>query len=279
MSWLFPSPCFSLPMPPLHYKPQGREMPRRSDQQVLLPGPSQPTGESRPFFFRFACGEGAVQDPKWPELDSMPSLRDSLSQKSQPIGSHQDTCRFIIQTAKTLSEFHRSGALHLNLNPRNIRISPSGAPLLSPPDQIPFQGLTADHYQEAMAYRSPEQIIVGRKGIDHRSDIFSLGVILYELLVLRPPFADQSPKALALETLYRTPCDIKKSHPDLPSGLSLITRKSLEKAPESRYQSMAEFAEDLACQLAGKEISAKTPSPMARTNMWLRNWIAAFGGY
>jgi serine/threonine-protein kinase len=103
-------------------------------------------------------------------------------------------------------------------------------------------------------YMSPEQI-VGR-GLDHRTDVFSLGVVLYEMLAGVPPFAGEDVPQLMFNVCNARPSPPSRLNPAVPQVLDLIAAKALEKSPDARYASAAELAADLRAFLG-----ATAPSP------------------
>ena len=106
-------------------------------------------------------------------------------------------------------------------------------------------------------YMSPEQAMSRRMGIDHRTDIFSLGVTLYEMLTLRLPFDGETTQDVLKKILLYEPRDPRKVNALVPRDLAVISMKAMEKKPDGRYQSMEELADDLNRYLSGDVITAK----------------------
>jgi serine/threonine protein kinase len=164
------------------------------------------------------------------------------------------------QIAEALQHAHRAGIVHRDLKPGNIMITNSGAKLLDfglakfadpvsqPLDQdetatrrepLTAEGTVVGTYQ----YMSPEQI-EGRP-LDHRTDIFSLGVILYEMVTGKRPFVGSSRATLIASILSSDPVSIRSLQPDSPPDLERIILTALQKNPEERWQT----AQDVALQL------------------------------
>jgi len=119
-------------------------------------------------------------------------------------------------------------------------------------------------------YMSPEQAASRRIGIDYRTDIFSLGVTLYEALTFTRAFDGDTSQQVLKKILLDDPTDPRKLRARIPRDLSVICLKALEKKPENRYQAMADFSDDLRRYLKDEPIMAKPPGPITRTLKWTR---------
>jgi formylglycine-generating enzyme required for sulfatase activity len=106
-------------------------------------------------------------------------------------------------------------------------------------------------------YMSPEQVTGKGKGVDRRTDIYSLGVTLYEMLTLRQPFEGKSSYEVLKKIPVVDPIDPWRVNPRVPKDLSTICLKAMEKSPEKRYQTMKEFGEDLQRYLSGEVVLAR----------------------
>ena len=117
---------------------------------------------------------------------------------------------------------------------------------------------------------SPEQASLLRSEIDHRTDVYSLGATLYELLSGAPAFAGESPHQVIHAILTSDPDPPRRLRGDLPRNLDTIVMKCLEKAPARRYASARELADDLRAWLDGRAIRARQPSLGEQAVRWLR---------
>ncbi len=119
-------------------------------------------------------------------------------------------------------------------------------------------------------YMSPEQARARSVRVGPRSDVFSLGVVLYELLTLERPFVGDTVHQVLFEIAYRTPPGVRKVNPRVPKDLETICHKALEKNPDHRYASAGELAADLRRFLAHEAILARPPSRVERLRRWSR---------
>jgi formylglycine-generating enzyme required for sulfatase activity len=117
---------------------------------------------------------------------------------------------------------------------------------------------------------SPEQVTAKRMGIDHRSDVFSLGIVLYELLALRRPFEGDTSHQVAAQIVTKDPPDIRTIRSRVPRDLAVIAGKALEKDRDKRFPTMEELAADLRRHLANESIHATPPTRLDRVVKWTR---------
>jgi serine/threonine protein kinase len=120
------------------------------------------------------------------------------------------------------------------------------------------------------AYMSPEQITAGRVPVDHRTDVYSLGATLYELLTGRPPFAVAGRDRQLALILQKEPAAPRSLDPKVPRDLETICLKCLEKDPDRRYQSARGLADDLRRYLNRFAIAAKRAGPLTRARKWVK---------
>jgi serine/threonine protein kinase len=155
----------------------------------------------------------------------------------------------IADVAEALHHAHQNGVTHRDIKPSNLLLSSDGR--LSVTDfglarMLEQPGMTVSVESVGTpAYMSPEQITVGRIPVDHRTDIYSLGATLYELLTLRPPFAATGRDQLLALIIQKDPPAPRSIAPKVPRDLETICLKCMEKDPDRRYQSGKELADDL----------------------------------
>ncbi|MCK5941292.1 MAG: tetratricopeptide repeat protein, partial [Planctomycetes bacterium] len=166
--------------------------------------------------------------------------------------------------------------VHRDIKPANIMVTPDGEPVV-----LDF-GLARD-FDEAgptltrsddvfgtPAYMSPEQLRPGRHRVDRRSDVYALGVTLFECLTLRRPYSAAGPVDLA-DAIDRGPVpDPRDVDPALPSDLAVVVQKAMAPEVADRYQSALELAEDLRAVRELQSIRARPAGPLLRGWRWTR---------
>ena len=172
-------------------------------------------------------------------------LKDILATGERPAVT--STVDWISQVAQGLSAAHENDIIHRDVKPSNIMIVRGGLAKIT---DFGIARMTASAVKTMTGlilgsprYMSPEQVI-GRT-LDHRTDIFSLGVVLYESLTGAPPFDGDNVNAIMYATVNHAPAAPSSTNADVPTMLDLIVAKALAKTVDERYQTMREFAQDL----------------------------------
>jgi serine/threonine protein kinase len=119
-------------------------------------------------------------------------------------------------------------------------------------------------------YMSPEQALARRVVVDHRTDVYSLGVTLYELLTLQPAFGGQDREELLRQIAFEEPKQPQRLNKSVPAELETIVLTAMSKSPAERYDTAGEFADDLERFLEDKPIRARRPSLAQRAAKWSR---------
>jgi serine/threonine-protein kinase len=164
--------------------------------------------------------------------------------------------------ASALGFAHRHGVVHRDVKPGNVLITPEGEVKVTD-----FGIARAVNTEESLtqtgavmgtaAYFSPEQ--AEGKGVDARSDIYSLGVVLYEMAVGRPPFTGDSPVAVASKHVRDQPALPREVNPRVPVALEAVIMKAMAKDPGARYGSAEELRADLLRFAEGRPVEAGDP--------------------
>ncbi len=180
----------------------------------------------------------------------------------------------MIQVGEALSYAHEHGVIHRDVKPSNIVIRSDGVAVLTDFGLAREEGLPhvtqTGEFAGTPRYVSPEQAMARRVKVDHRSDLFSLGVTLYELLTFQPAFTGETSHEVLSKILTKEPQAPNKLNPALPADLVTIVLKAMEKDPDRRYQSAAELVADLRAFRELRPIRARRASPVARLSRWTR---------
>lgn len=197
------------------------------------------------------------------------SLADILSARRP---SSNESARLLLKTTEALHAAHEAGVVHRDVKPGNIMVDGNGAPYVTDfglaRRELGEVTVTIDgQLLGTPAYMSPEQARGEGHRADRRSDIFSLGVILYELLTGEKPFRGTA-QAVRLQILRDDPVPVRKLNALVPRDLETICAKCLEKDPNKRYQTAGELAHDLRRFLDGRPIEARPVGTLGRIWRW-----------
>jgi serine/threonine protein kinase/Flp pilus assembly protein TadD len=179
-----------------------------------------------------------------------------------------------VQAAEALDHGHRVGVVHRDVKPGNLLLDGAGQVWVTDFGLAQMQGaesLTATgELVGTLRYMSPEQALAKRVVLDHRTDVYSLGATLYELLTLRPPFGGADRQELLRQISFEEPVPPRRLDRHVPAELETVALKALEKAPQDRYATAQELADDLRRWLDDRPIQARRPSWLRVAARWAR---------
>lgn len=191
-----------------------------------------------------------------------------------------DAIRLMIRIAYAVEYLHQQGVLHRDLKPSNILLDASDEPCV-----VDF-GLSRamDEFQDPTvtgtvlgtpSYMPPEQAAGRVREIGVRSDVYSLGAILYEMLCGRPPFVANSALDTVLQVLERDPLPLRHWNRSVPRDVEHICLRCLEKSPDRRYSSAQEFAADLERFQRGERPADQSHSLWVKASRLTRRYPSA----
>jgi serine/threonine protein kinase len=235
---------------------------------------ASPTAESG----KLSLDQGSL--PRVFTADTQPIAELSTQYSASPKHYFRRVAELGMQIAQALAHAHNSGIVHRDVKPANVLLDKEGKAWITDFGlaRIETDGnitLSGD-FLGTLRYMSPEQARGDRHVVDHRTDIFSLGATLYEVVTLRPAFDGQNREQLFNQISFEAVRSPRSANPAVPHELETILLKAMEKDPVDRFASAGEFADDLQRFLNDEPIQARRPSLMARSVRWARRHVAWF---
>jgi len=193
--------------------------------------------------------------------------------------------RYVRDCALAVHYAHQNGILHRDLKPANV--------LIDQEDHVRLTDFGLAKYTDGESsltgsgaivgtpsYMAPEQASGEKDRVDSRSDVYSLGAVLFALLCGRPPFQGETAMQTFMQVLHRPPPSLRELHPQIPIELESIAEKCLQKEPQRRYASGRELADDLERFLEGRMVHAKPRWWLDRSREWFADVpiVAALSG-
>lgn len=200
------------------------------------------------------------------------TLHDLLKEKNYPFKKKLEVFQ---QVCEAVEYAHKRQIIHRDLKPQNIMVMEGNQAKVMDfglAKSFGIQNLRLSKTGQTLGtpqYMSPEQAD-GSK-LDHRSDIYSLGVILYEILTGRTPYQGDNIIHLLDKLAHDTPTLPKEINPSIPQKLQTISMKCLEKNPQDRYESVQLLHQDIQAYLENKPLVAKASPTTKRTRQWMKN--------
>ncbi len=211
---------------------------------------------------------------------AVPTAPDaSTTQSDSPATQLDRGIHWIEQAALSVHACHEHGVIHRDLKPSNIMIRSDGVPVVLDfglAFDSQFDGTsrlsTSGHPMGTPEYMAPEQVEGRLDAIDRRTDVYALGVILYEWLTLKRPFSAATPQACYYRIVNEAPTDPRAVRPGIAADLSAVCLKAMAKRPDDRYATAAAFARDLRHFLRGEPTTARPPTTTQQLIRRVRKW-------
>jgi eukaryotic-like serine/threonine-protein kinase len=196
------------------------------------------------------------------------SLRDRLARQGElPV---EETLRVLSELLDALAYAHGKGVIHRDIKPDNIMLAGRHALLLdfgvakalsasAEPSFVTTTGVALG----TPSYMAPEQAVADKE-VDHRADLYALGVVAYELLAGRRPFTGNTAQAIVAAQMTERPADLRAHRPGVEEGLAHVVMRTLERRPADRWQTAEEMLVRLEPFVATSGDTARTAAPPGR---------------
>jgi len=212
--------------------------------------------------------EGSGLDEWLDRIHVRAGLSSARSASSNGTAAFKPLIEMFVKICEAVQHAHQRGVIHRDLKPSNVRIDAEGEPHVLDFGLAKAANATdetvvseAGTFMGSLPWASPEQADGDAAHVDIRTDVYSLGVVLYQLLTLEFPYPVTGPTRDVLENIRtRMPRPPREINPAINEDLATVTLKCLSKEPERRYQSAGELARDLRHVLAGEPIEARRDS-------------------
>jgi eukaryotic-like serine/threonine-protein kinase len=234
-------------------RPADKETRRQGDRETEIVGQASatPPGPDRGVLFSLS-----------------PCLPVSLSEFFRTVA------RLGVQAAEALEHAHQAGVVHRDVKPANLMVDARGNLWVTDFGLAVCQAETgvtrSGDLVGTLRYMSPEQALGRRGALDHRTDVYSLGATLYELLTLEPAFGGDDRQELLRRIVAEEPRPARRLNPAVPADLETVVAKAMAKAPDERYATAQELADDLRRFLEDRPVRARRPSLWQKGRKWAR---------
>jgi WD40 repeat protein/serine/threonine protein kinase len=213
-------------------------------------------------------GSGSKFWPSREFLDSLATGHPTISGRK----IFDATVQIGIQAAEALHHAHLHGVVHRDIKPSNLLLGHDGRVWVTDFGLAQVQGASAltmtGEVLGTYRYMSPEQPLANHVLLDQRTDIYSLGITLYELLTLKKAFDGSNSKEILRQVCFEDPVPLRRLNSAIPDDLETIVHKAISKRPEDRYQTAIDFADDLRRFSLDQPIVARRPNLLQRFRRW-----------
>lgn len=188
------------------------------------------------------------------------SLSDRIKAKNLTV---EDAIKILGQLAPGLDEAHAKGIVHRDLKPSNILFDAKGTPYISDfgiakLSQSQSSGMTGSAIIGTPAYMAPEQ--AQGTGVDGRTDIYAVGIILFEMLTGRQPYEADTPMAVAFKHITDPVPNIQDANPALPEGVDSVIQMAMAKNKDDRFATASDMVDSLSTIAAGQKLAVEFPT-------------------
>jgi tetratricopeptide (TPR) repeat protein len=246
---------------------------------------------------RMTDNESQSTKAQVPEADAQTTIRHSTLDLLSSLGlGHSSFFRTVarlgMEAALALEHAHQQGIVHRDIKPANLLLEWRAGGVNPPVLWLTDFGLARLQNETSLTvsgdlvgtlrYMSPEQALGHPASVDHRTDIYSLGATLYELVSLCPAHGGRDRQEVLRQIASEDPYPLRRHNPAVPVELDTIIQKAMEKDALARYATARELADDLGRFLEDKPIRARPPSRLEQARKWARRhqpvvWSAAAG--
>jgi tetratricopeptide (TPR) repeat protein len=223
---------------------------------------------------RFESPDAARPPEAAPAADTGPTAGPATARSVRDPAHCRAMARLGVQAAEALEHAHGLGVVHRDVKPGNLLVDGRGHLWVTDFGLAQVQSdtkltLTGD-LLGTLRYMSPEQALAQRVVIDHRTDVYSLGATLYELLTLEPVFDGKDRRELLRQIAFEEPKPLARHNKAVPRELETVVLKALAKNPAERYGSTRELADDLRRFLEDRPVLARRPTLRQRLAKWAK---------
>lgn len=241
---------------------------------VSMPGEESASSEEAGVQARPAAAVSTIAELSLAGSTEKKGRRSSTAVTTRTSANFRTVAQWGIQAAEALEHAHQTGIVHRDIKPSNLLVNAHGHLWITDFGLAQVEWGTnltrTGDVLGTLRYMSPEQAAGDRHVLDHRTDIYSLGVTLYELLTLEPAFAEEDRQRLARQIAEEEPSRPRSHDAAIPVDLETIVLKAMSKEAGRRYVTAQQFADDLKRFLDDRPILARRPTAAEKLAKWTR---------